>query len=208
MAVTSSGFEAFQARYKYKILGQSDLTYMNLSSSVNNDDLSAKLKSKRTLMAGQLAQINLSSDSASIKAKRSAHVQLNFLRVAAPEIYNVRDTARVSSASSAVGRMTSELYDAMNSYLSSTDRTATEDAAFAASVKGVLDKLSKTAVELKGRARADGVIFNGDLYKAMDKMAALRELISNMPPAAAPAEPAEPPAEDPAANPDAVDIMV
>lgn len=187
-------FANFQSRYKYRILGAADATYERVARSLgdSNDLLSKRLKSARTTMTIQVNQIRASGDPAATISKRVGQTQLNFIRTAGNSLFAVRDKATASSITSSVQLLTNELETAMNEYLSSTDRTATEDAQFQSNLTYTIDRLNRIAVQQKGRLAAEGVVFNRPLYQSIEKLARLRDTAAALPPAAAPAAAATP----------------
>ena len=182
-------FANFQSRYKYRILGAADATYERVARSLGdtNDILSKRLKSSRTAMTIQVNQIRASGDPADTISKRVGQTQLNFIRTATNSLFTVRDKATASNITNAVQLVTNELESAINEYISSTDRTAAEDAQFQSNLTYTIDRLNRIATTQKGRLAAEGVVFNRPLYQTIEKLARLRDTAAALPPAAAPA---------------------
>lgn len=188
---TTFSFSSFQAAYRYKIAGTYNAGFSNLSRAINNEDTEKRLKSRLTSNTIQIANIRNSGADADTISKQVGQTQLSYLRTASQELYNVRMTSdRLRDFRGAINSLSKDLESAVNTYMSSTNRTAAEDTQFKQNAEYILRKLDSMYVTIKGRSAAAGTQFDINMYQTNRRLDSLRATLENFPAAGAPAAPA------------------
>lgn len=188
---TTFSFSSFQAAYRYKIAGTYNAGFSSLSRAINNEDTEKRLKSRLTSNTIQINNIRNSGADADTINKQVGQTQLNYLRTASQELYNVRLTSdRLRDFRSSLNSLSKDLESAVNKYLSSTTRTAAEDTQFKQNADYILRKLNSMYTTIKGRSAAAGTQFDINMYQTNRRLDSLRSVLENFPAAGAPAAPA------------------
>ncbi len=189
--MTNDVFASFKSSYQYKIAGTYNAGFANLARAVNNDDTTARLKSRLTANTIQVNQIKNSGASADEISKKVGQTKLNYLRTASQALYEVRGTTdRLRDARSSLGSLSKDLEASIKEYMKSTTRTAADDIAFKQNAEYIVRKLNATYISVKGRSAAAGTSFDINLYQTNRRLDAMSALLANFPPAGAPPEPA------------------
>lgn len=216
MAIKVDVFAEFQSRYKNRILGVYDNTYMRMAGAVKDDDTAKMLKQRRTNAQIEINRIKASGQDQGTIDKMVGQRQLMFLRTAITTLDNKRDDGNLRDMRYSINNMAKELKTAMDNYLKSDTRTAAEDANFKKNAEQLVRKLTGLSTSIKGQSAAAGVRFDIQMYQAGRTLDALRVTLSDFPPAGSYNPPADinDTGDDPstvpveATNPGGIDITV
>lgn len=159
-------YSAFQARYRYQILGKDDYTYSNIAQSLPDDWRATVLKERRLNMARTHAAILFSGADANTKSRDKAVATIAFAKTTVKDLQLVLMTADPSKITSATTGLLDEVSSALNSFKNSDGASDARKDQFYADVRDILDRLKWMMVTEKGRLSSEGTYFRADLYNA------------------------------------------
>lgn len=209
---TLLSLSSFQAKYKYKIAGETDLLLSRVGVVVKDKLLFNTLKNSRTREVVALNNIEASTTLTDAqKDKAAAEARLAFARDATRIFKTSRSEGKSTAKTqvNAVAGILKDLSTAVTEYnaaRNASETTAAEDAAFSASVKTLHASFKGLALTLKGLLRNEGQFYNVNMVqtrKYLDQIQAGLDALD-----APPAAPLTVPVDDNATTGGALDITV
>jgi hypothetical protein len=196
---TILSLKSFQAKYKYKIAGETDLVLSRIGVIVKDNLLFNTLKNSRTR---ETLALNNTENSTTLtdsqKDKSSAEARLAFGRDAHRLIKgSVKDgKATAKTTINAVSAALKDLSTAVSEYVSARnagETTAAEDTSFETAVKTMHTSYKNLAIKLKGLLRTEGQYYNVNMEqsrKYLDQIQAGLDSLA-LPPSSTAAAPAD-----------------
>lgn len=196
---TLMSLTSFQAKYKYKIAGETDLVLSRIGVIVKDNLLFNTLKNSRTR---ETVALNSTENSTTLtdsqKDKASADARLAFARDAhrliKGSVKEGKSTAKTTI--NAVSAALKDLSTAVSEYVSARnagETTAAEDTSFETAVKTMHTSYKNLAIKLKGLLRTEGQYYNVNMEqsrKYLDQIQAGLDSLA-LPPSSTAAAPSE-----------------
>ncbi|MEZ0262171.1 MAG: hypothetical protein ACAH80_14280 [Alphaproteobacteria bacterium] len=163
---TLLSLNSFQAKYKYKIAGETDLVLSRVGIVVKDKLLFSTLKNSRTREIVALNNIESSTTMTDgQKDKAAAEARLAFARDATRLFKTSRSEGKSTAKTqiNAVSAIVKDLSTAVSEYNAARnagETTAAEDTAFANAVKALHTSYKGLVLTLKGLLRNEGQFYN------------------------------------------------
>lgn len=169
---TLLSLNSFQAKYKYKIGGETDLLLSRVGIVVKDSLLFQTLKNSRSREVLALNNIEASTTMTDAqKDKAAAEARLSFVRDAARIFKTSRSEGKSTAKTqiNAVSAILKDLSTAVGEYNAARnagETTAAEDTAFANAVRTIHDSFKGLAITLKGLLRNEGQFYNVNMVQS------------------------------------------
>jgi hypothetical protein len=195
---TLMSLSSFQAKYKYKIAGETDLVLSRVGIVVKDKLLFTTLKNSRSREVLALNNVESSTTLTDAqKDKATAEARLSFVRDATRIFKTSRSEGKSTAKTqiNAVSAILKDLTTAVTEYTSARsagETTAAEDTAFSNAVKALHTTYKALTLTLKGLLRNEGQFYNVNMEqsrKYLDQIQAGLDALES-PPAAPLAAPA------------------
>lgn len=209
---TLLSLSSFQAKYKYKIAGETDLVLSRVGVVVKDKLLFSTLKNSRSREVVALNNIESSTTmTEGQKDKAAAEARLAFARDATRIFKTSRSEGKSTAKTqiNAVSAILKDLSTAVTEYNAARnagETTAGEDTAFANSVKALHTSYKALTLTLKGLLRNEGQFYNVNMEqsrKYLDEIQAGLDALD-----APPAAPLTVPADEASGGEGGLDITV
>lgn len=170
----------WELKHKYLILGKIDLPFQNVAKNINDKFSFDMMKGARTRAATALRNIESSTDSDGIKAKRTGEAKLLFIETAIRALDKIKLTGDAKQITSGLSSMAAELDDAVKSY---TDGTAQEgadaarDARFSSRATAMMEKIKSMIASQKPRLRVVNVLYSAPSVAALKELTSVKTLL-------------------------------
>jgi hypothetical protein len=209
---TLMSLNSFNAKYKYKIAGETDLVLSRVGVVVKDKLLFSTLKSSRSREVTALNNVESSTTLTDAqKDKAAAEARLSFVRDATRIFKTSRSEGKSTAKTqiNAVSAILKDLSTAVTEYTSARnagETTAAEDTAFANSVKTLHTSFKALTLTLKGLLRNEGQFYNVNMQQSLKYLDEIQAGLDALD--APPVAPLTVPADDASGSGGGLDITV
>jgi hypothetical protein len=172
----------FNLKYKYKILGKTDLLYQSIAPIIQDKTDQAGLKSRRTRMAAEIAALETSEPDENTRKRLTAEKQLAFAEYALRLVKKVEKTGGAQGVATALQNITTSIKNSISLYVegrggSENIDTAnnTADQSFMEKAQTLNDGIEKMMKRSKNRLLDEKVFFSTTLNAAKKDLNAANE---------------------------------